>query len=249
MMEIALFMLIFGIILFSIGLLSLKKKRLIENTPTSKVRSLAMGPVEVFGKVVPSNEHILTSPFSGKKCVYYKYFVQEYRRSGKHSYWATIKKGADLVPFFIDDGTGTVLIDPKGSDLDIPKSFTWQTGFGKNPPKIVTEFLESQGMSMKSFFGFNKKMRFTEYIVLPETKVYVFGTAGDNPYVEDATAKKNTDDIMITKGSKGSFFYISDKDEKSIVSKFKWKIFGGLLVGSALIVLGAIITLINFRLW
>ena len=37
----------------------LREKRLIENILTSKIRSIAMGLVEIFGEVVPTEEKIL----------------------------------------------------------------------------------------------------------------------------------------------------------------------------------------------
>lgn len=99
-----------GVSSFYKGFLLLKKKRLIENTPTSKIRSIAMGLVEVYGKVVPYNENLLMSQFSKKKCVYYRYIVEELR-GGKSKNWETIQKSEEAVPFYLQDDTGSVLVD------------------------------------------------------------------------------------------------------------------------------------------
>ena len=74
-----------GFSLFIWGFLSFRWKRLIENIPTSKIRSIAMGLVEISGRVVKSKNNNLKSPFSQNDCVYYKCTIEEYRRSGKHS--------------------------------------------------------------------------------------------------------------------------------------------------------------------
>ncbi|MDD5086676.1 MAG: hypothetical protein PHV16_02895, partial [Candidatus Nanoarchaeia archaeon] len=58
-----------GVFLFWEGIKTLKHKRLIENIPTSKIRSLAMGLVEIYGEVVPAYKEVLKSPFSNKDCV------------------------------------------------------------------------------------------------------------------------------------------------------------------------------------
>ena len=58
-----------GLFLFWKGFSWLKQKRLIENIPTSKIRSIAMGLVEIYGEVVPTQEKILKSPFTNKDCV------------------------------------------------------------------------------------------------------------------------------------------------------------------------------------
>ena len=58
-----------GLVSFWKGFQTLQKRRLIQNTPTSKVRSLAMGLCEVYGQALPYKENILKSPFSGADCL------------------------------------------------------------------------------------------------------------------------------------------------------------------------------------
>ena len=60
------------------GFSRLKKYMLINNTPTSKIRSVAMGLVEIKGSVVAKDT--LKTPFSNQDCIYYEYEVREYRR-------------------------------------------------------------------------------------------------------------------------------------------------------------------------
>ena len=89
----SLFGLGFGTILFFSGFKRYKEKKLIENTPTSKIRSIAMGRVEIAGKVLADKNHLIKSPFSNNDCVYCKWTVEEYKRSGKNSSWVTVKTG------------------------------------------------------------------------------------------------------------------------------------------------------------
>jgi hypothetical protein len=56
---IGLFVFLIGIALFTLGLYFYKKKQLIADTPTSKIRSIAMGLVEIFGQVIPIKEDCL----------------------------------------------------------------------------------------------------------------------------------------------------------------------------------------------
>ena len=60
-----------GVFLFYQGFKWMRQKQLIESTPTSKIRSLAMGLAEIFGEAIPSEGKILKSPFSDKDCVYF----------------------------------------------------------------------------------------------------------------------------------------------------------------------------------
>ncbi|HLD18910.1 MAG TPA: GIDE domain-containing protein, partial [Candidatus Nanoarchaeia archaeon] len=225
----------FGIILFFGGFRMYRLVKTIENTPTSKIRSIAMGSVEVFGKVVPSRGSILYSPFSNSKCVYYCYKIDEWRKTGKRSSgWVTVKQGTNAIPFFIQDGTGTVLIDSKGAEIDIPQDFTRESGIGNEPTDIMKKFMSVEGMSHEGWFGINKKMRYSESYIAPGDSLYVMGIAGDNPKVKDGSANSNQADIMIQKGK--GFFYISDQPEKKVLSKLRWRCYLGIAGGAALII-------------
>jgi hypothetical protein len=224
-----------GVTFFAGGIFSLKRKLLIENTPTSKIRSLAMGLVEIYGEVVPAEREILKSPLTGKDCVYYKYKVEEYRQSGKSGHWATIRSGEDMVRFFLKDDTGMVLVDPNRASVEIPKDFGWERGFmGKDPPGTVMKFMEQNDLHMKGFLGFNRNMRVSEHYIAPGDRLYIMGDAGDNPFVEEGTAKQSTEDVMIQKGP-SKIYYISDSAEKDILRKLAWKTWGGILGGGFLI--------------
>ena len=230
-----------GIGLFILGFIWLKQKRLIENIPTSKIRSIAMGLVEIFGEVVSLKEHNMKSPFSQNDCVYYKYTVEEYRRSGKHSHWVTIKKGEERRHFYLKDETGSVLVDPKDAKIVIPMDNEFNSSFGRDPPDSVKQFLQAEDIRFEGFiFGINKTMRYREYFIAPRDKLYIMGTAADNPFVEEATAVKGVEDIMIQKGKNDKFYYISDKTERNILKEYTWKVVLGLGGGSIFIIIGLI---------
>ena len=106
-----------GAIPFAIALLMfwytfyfLRMKRQIENTPTSKVRSVAMGMVEVKGQAIRS--YALISPMSNTPCVFYR--LTKYRRNMKNQWQVNSVSSSDNVPFLLEDDTGRVEIDPAG---------------------------------------------------------------------------------------------------------------------------------------
>jgi hypothetical protein len=237
-----------GIYLFYKGFSWFKLKRLIENTPTSKIRSLAMGLVEIYGSVVPYQKKLLKSPLTDSDCVYYSYRIEVRRGSGKNRHWATIKKGSDSVHFNLKDDTGSVLVDSKGAKVDIPPNLCTQTYTSGLHSRSIKSFLEKSDIKYK-FLGLNKNMRFTEYHIAPKDKLYILGSAGDNPFVENATAQKNEDDIMIQKGDTEKVFYISDSHETKILKSLKWKTIGGFFGGGALIVVGLAIIFLYFGIF
>jgi len=226
-----------GIGLFFSGFRQLRLRRLIENIPTSKIRSLAMGLVEVFGEVIPAKNNIQKSPFSNKDCVFCYYTIEEYRHSGRHSQWVTIKQEKIMSDFFLKDDTGLVLVDPNGANIDIPIDYEYSSSYGKDPPTSIKQFLKSNNLSFEGFLRANKTMRYREYLIEPGDRLYIMGTAGDNPFVKEATSKENVADIMVQKGKNEKIYYISDKAEKHVLKRLRWKSILGIYGGSALIVI------------
>jgi len=235
------FILILGIGLFVWAIICFKDKRLIENIPTSKIRSIAMGLVEIYGEVVTSLDNILKSPFSQSDCVYYRYAIEELRSTGKSTHWATIRKGTNYVYFYLRDDTGMVLIDPQNAKIDIPADNVFKSSLAKDPSYMIKQFLEKERVKFEgSLLGINKTMRYSEYFIAPKDKLYIMGTAADNPFVKDASTFKGIEDIIIKKGKHEKIYYISDKSERMILRRLNRIVICGFVFGSLLIILGFI---------
>ena len=224
-----------GIILFFAGLKWFGYKRLIENIPTSKIRSIAMGLVEIFGKVEPIENSLLLSPFSNTECVYYKYTVERWVKRDKKHYWQVVNSGKTSLPFKLQDNTGSVLIDPVRASIDI-KSTTFSSGTGQDPSQNIQNFLNANNLKYEGFFGINYRMRYREALIVPGENLYIIGSATDNPFKADGTAQHSVEDIMIHRG-KGSLYHISQKPEKSVIRTYLMKALAGLIVGSLMIII------------
>lgn len=235
-----------GLFMFYSGFQTFRRRQLIENTPTSNVRSIAMGLVEVYGEIVAKRSEALKSPFLNKSCVYYKYIIQEYKSSGKSGHWATIRSGNEGVPFLLKDETGSVLVNPKNCEADIPWKYSFSTGLGKSIPEYTIRFLEKQGVKHTGLFGLGKSLRFSEwYIPITKgTKLFVLGNAGDNPYVEDATSQMGHEDVMISK-KRGSPFIISNKSEKKLLSNLGLQMYA-LITFGPLLSLGTLLIMLSY---
>ena len=102
--------LLLAMLLFWYAFYFLRMKRQIENTPTSKVRSIAMGMVEVKGEAV--RKYALISPMSNTPCVFYR--LTKYRRERNNQWRISSISSSDNVPFMLEDETGRVEINPLG---------------------------------------------------------------------------------------------------------------------------------------
>jgi len=98
-----------SILLLWFGFYFIRLKRQVENTPTSKVRSIAMGMVEVKGRAL--RQYALISPMSHIPCVFYR--LTKYRRVNNQWQVSSTSSSAS-VPFFLEDDTGRVAVDPNG---------------------------------------------------------------------------------------------------------------------------------------
>ncbi|MBU1198122.1 E3 ubiquitin ligase family protein [Candidatus Micrarchaeota archaeon] len=233
-----------GLALFYHGFQTYRRVRLIENIPTSDIRSLAMGLVEITGKAVQKVD--LKSPLIGKPCVYSRIEIQELRQQGKHSSWVTIHEKEQRENFYVRDATGQVEIDPREAQIEIPPDRTCSLP-GKQYPKEIEQYCEKEKIPLhKPFFtvgplqlGGNPSRKLNEWFIEAGDAVYVMGTAAQKNGAESA---KQEDRIIITKGMHHPFFYISDKTEKETIKGLKrnsyWFIGGGAalaIVGLALL--------------
>ncbi|MBS3758872.1 MAG: hypothetical protein KGY61_09435 [Desulfobacterales bacterium] len=100
--------------LFCYSLVLLYYKRMVENTPTSKIRSQSMGMTELSGKARPyydlRTSHTLT------RCIFFVCRYYRYHRADNGGQWKQVRTiSSGKLPFYIEDDTGRVLINPKGA--------------------------------------------------------------------------------------------------------------------------------------
>jgi hypothetical protein len=182
-----------GIWLFFDGFKKWRRKRLIENIPTSKIRSMAMGLVELQGK---ATEWIykLKGPLSGRDCVFYKYLIERYERRGKSSSWVKVADGGSVDNLFhLDDGTGKVLINPRRAEINLDQpDFSFESGlFGGDIPSNLVNFLDQNNIRYQTWFG-KQRMRFREWYICANDQVYVLGSVAKNEsFVSDFKMKLN----------------------------------------------------------
>jgi len=223
-----------GIFALVQGYRAYKEYRLIKDVPRSAVRSLAMGIVEIHGKVKSSGK-MLVSPFTKAECVYFKYKVEERRRSGgkqPRTYWATIASGSKFVPFLAQDETGTVLVDPSGAEFNTP---------------IRQEYRHKAGLfgGFRRFFDALDKLRTGDMDKLDDVPMeelepvdpgdnFNWYSVGDRRYREYylcnaeplfliGTAAMNTTDnsMVIARGENNPTFIISDRTEAGMLKQLR----------------------------
>jgi hypothetical protein len=156
----------------------LQRKRLILDTPASKIRSAAMGLVEVNG--LAAGPYTLTAPITGMTCFYFRTMAWQWEQRGRNSQWVKVADQSMHVPFFLDDNTGRVLIDPQGAEMDIHRDFhdefsTSLFSSGLDISASISTFLACNGVST------DKKIKIEEYCIKPKNALFILGTLAQNP--------------------------------------------------------------------
>lgn len=207
-----------GILWFGGGLKRWRRLRLVQDTPTSKVRSMAMGRVEVHGRA--EGKAALEAPFTGASCVWFRWAVEEEVRRNRHKSWKTIARGgSDAWPFYLEDETGRVLVDPRGAEVEIPVDYR-----STRPERAqsIAAFLEGEGVSTRSFFGWRRKLRFSEWHIAPGESVYVLGVAQERGDLAAERRRRITEKVMALKADPEAMAHL-DLDGDGHVSVDEWE--------------------------
>lgn len=141
------------------------RKRVIEDTPTSRIRSAPQGYVEIDGTGALMEGPPIIAPLTGKYCIWYSYKIEERRRSGKRSHWATIEKATSDGLFLLIDDTGSCVIDPEGAYVTPAATDTW---YGPAAKPVRGPVTGGGILSMGRY-------RYTEQRLHPKEPLYAIG--------------------------------------------------------------------------
>jgi len=209
-----------------------RRRRLVENLPTSKTTGVFIGLVELKGTAESANP--LTSFLAEQPCVDYQWDVEEHwsrtvtethtDSDGKthtetrhESGWTTVASGGEIVPFYLQDDCGVVLIRPEGAKLEPATMFDDTVGSG-DPLYYAKGPAGAVGDS-------DYRRHFVEQGIPLHAMLYVMGQARER---QDVVAPE------ITQDRNAPMFLISTRSEKQIDSGMKWGQYGWAFLGMVL---------------
>lgn len=183
-----------GVYLFYRGFRLMQRRRLILNTPSSKIRSASMGLVEISG--LATGPYVIASPLKQADCFYYRSIAWELRQEGKNRDWVKLGEESLHVPFYLDDSTGTLLVDPTNAEMDLHCDFKEQYGgmmsFSRSEMSgSVNDFLSRHGAN------FNRPLKVEEYCIKPKNFLFVLGTLAQNPHREADPTLLPTNNLVL----------------------------------------------------
>ena len=153
-------------------------KRKLKNAPYKVMGEFKDGDVaKVIGRVI-STEEPLIAPLSGRKCVQYHVIVERDRGGDEEgAQYEIIIDDKVESKFLIKDGDYLATITDLNLKSYIEKDKEFSSGLLKDASSNLEEYLKSHGNKSENFFGFNKKLRFSEGILALGEEVAVYGPA------------------------------------------------------------------------
>jgi hypothetical protein len=146
--------------------------------PVARIDRISPGEAEIHGAA--TGPYSITAPITGKKCYLYRTTVwqQKLRSDG----WEKLADETLHVPFYIDDSTGQMLIEPMGADLEIPRSLREEYGGSFSDantiPPSVSAFLARHRATPAG------RMLIEESCIEPQSEIFATGTVTGNPGIE-----------------------------------------------------------------
>jgi hypothetical protein len=197
-----------------------RKRRLLENLPTSKTTGVFIGMVELKGTAECATP--LTSYLAAVPCVCFEWTVEEHwsrtvietttDKDGKtqtttrqESGWTEVGRGGQSTPFYLQDDCGVVLVRPERALIEPTTVFRKTCGRGdplyyeKGPARSVADSTHQR--------------QFVERAIPVKTMLFVAGQARERA---DVVAPE------IAHDPNAPIFLISTRTEEQVTAGFKW---------------------------
>ncbi|MCD6413175.1 MAG: hypothetical protein J7L54_03415 [Elusimicrobia bacterium] len=195
------FLLATSVLLFFWGWEIYGIRSIIAGTPTSKIRSIPMGLVEIKGKA--RQKFPIQSPINKINCVFYKYkierYVINYSSRGQRGRWIVASQGTSVTPFIVEDSTGSVLIEP---------SFV--------NPILKRRYHYSEG-------PVSGGRRYSEWYIMPGENVYILGFAGKSREVFIERKEKLLSKLREIKSSREKQKKF-DLNKDGVIDEYEWEL-------------------------
>ena len=183
-------LLLTALISFYLFVRNWKRLRIIEDTPTAKLRSAQQGYIELEGKGQFVDDRPIYAPLSNHPCLWYRSLIEQqesFTKNGRtQTRWNIVYKNNSDHRFKLADGVSSCFVDPDGAEVNGNEKLVW---YGNTEWPTRTQILESQ--SIVSAMANN--YRYSEWLILPGQPLYILGQFS----TWSATAQQSAKDVMI----------------------------------------------------
>jgi hypothetical protein len=224
----------------TVAFMFLRRKRLIDDIPTSKALGVFIGLAELKGTA--ESEAPLTSHLAKISCVHYTWTVEEHwsrtvttthtdakghtsTSTHQESGWNTVDKGGESAPFYLKDDTGIIRIVPEKAKIEDKEVFDKTCRrddplyFGQGPRNEIANSTHQR--------------RFREEALPLHTSLYVMGQARER---QDIVAAE------IAHDKNAPVFLISTRTEKQVSTHYAIWFWFWLVLGLLTLEVGVLVS-------
>ncbi len=203
--------------LLYVAFMAFRRFRMIDGTATSKIRSAAQGLVELKGLAEFMPGDLQVSPFSERRCVWYRCTIEKHKKSGKHSHWVNVSDELSDGLFHLHDETGACVINPDNAHVIPEIDRSW---YGRG---MEARFEAPQKSQRVNFGG---KYRFRERLITPATELYALGefkSFHSNPSEESINSRVE-EKVRDWKLQPERYLRDYDLDKNNKIDKNEWSL-------------------------
>ena len=172
------------------GVKQFRIRQRVRDTPTETAGAVAVGRTEVSGVARPA-EQTCRAPFTDEECLYVQWKISE-RSTDADGGWELLDLGVSVSPFYVEDETGRVLVDPTrgavssavvmdesyGVEVRPEHATTTVVGAGQEPPERIAAFLrDGREVADEVPVTAHRDRKYEQQVVPVGSSVYVFGNA------------------------------------------------------------------------
>ncbi len=110
------FALVFAVAGFYSAFRYLAQARILEDIPTSRVRSASQGYVELQGLGRLLDGPPIVAPLTQTRCTWWEYRIEKHTGSRRRR-WTTIRRAVSDELFALEDDSGFCIVDPEGAEV------------------------------------------------------------------------------------------------------------------------------------
>lgn len=177
-----------GLVWIAGGVAGHRAARPPKDGPSFSIATLAPGPVEVVGRVVPPKKALL-SPLTSTKCSYYDYKI--WLLDDATGERTLVDERSMLSDFWLKDITGHIWVESEGIDIAVPAQLDEDLRTYDQTPRAVGERLVKLGVDPFVEPGVRRP------ILVQETRL----DPGDNMLMRGEVVRRDDGQLVLRKGS------------------------------------------------
>lgn len=149
-----------------------KRLRIIEDTPTARLRSAHQGYIELEGKGQCIEDQTVYAPLSNHPCLWYRSQIEQQETFTQNdrlqTRWNVVYKNISDHRFKLTDGVNSCYVDPSDAEVNGNEKLVW---YGNTEWPTKTQILESQSI----LNTLTNSYRYSEWLILPGQSLYILG--------------------------------------------------------------------------